>query len=178
MPTLPAKELFPLPVCVSSPEDKVTLPEVKVKFLPEAMVVSPLRDTAPVPVPKVLAPVWLKMPLTVTVPLEVSPEVAVIKSEMVGVAVQAVEPKVVVIPALPRVNPVAFVPPTVKLPAESKASVPEVAVEMVKSPLVLVQADVPPEVKVKAPVELPMLVAAVPVALRLPVPVTVIPPVP
>ena len=55
---------------------------------------------------------------------------------------------------------------------------PEVAVEMVKLPEVLVQAEVPPEANVNAPVELPILVAEVPVALIFPVPVTVIPPVP
>lgn len=57
MPRLPAKELFPAPVCVRRPEESVTFPEVKVKFLPEAMVVSPFKDTAPVPVPKVPLPV-------------------------------------------------------------------------------------------------------------------------
>ena len=41
-----------------------------------------------------------------------------------------------------------------------------------------VQPDVPPEAIVSAPVEFPMLVAAVPVALILVAPVTVKPPVP
>ena len=86
MPTLPAKELFPAPVCVRRPEESVTLPEVRVKFLPEARVVSPFKDTAPVPVPKVPLPVWVKLELfcTVNVPLEVKPEVAVIRPEIVG----------------------------------------------------------------------------------------------
>ena len=43
---------------------------------------------------------------------------------------------------------------------------------------VLVQPDTPPEAKVNAPVELPMLVTAVPVVLIFPIPVTVNPPVP
>ena len=34
------------------PDVKVTLPAVRVKFLPDAMVVSPLIETAPVPVLK------------------------------------------------------------------------------------------------------------------------------
>ena len=137
-----------------------------------------------VPIPRLPAKPLLtlvvcrKLLLTVRVELAVKPEVAVISPEMVGVAVQAVEPKVVVTPDRPKVNPVALVPPTVKLPAESKARVPEVAVWMVKLPLVFVQPDVPPEAKVKTPVELPMLVADVPVALMFPVPVTVTPPVP
>ena len=42
----------------------------------------------------------------------------------------------------------------------------------------MVQEEVPPEATTRAPVELPILVAAVPVALMLAVPVTVIPPVP
>ena len=37
-------------------------------------------------------------------------------------------------------------------PAEVKANVPEVAVEIVRLPEVLVQAEVPPEARVKAPV--------------------------
>ena len=63
-------------------------------------------------------------------------------------------------------------------PAEVKASVPLVAVEMVRLPEVLVQAEVPPEAKVKAPLEFPILVAEGPVAVMLVVPVTVNPPVP
>lgn len=118
-PEVDCKErLDPTPV---PPITKGTVAEV-------AMVVAPFKDTAPVPVLKVLAPVWENPAATVTVPLAVKPEVAVIKPEMVGVAVQLVAPKVVVTPDLPKVNPVAFVPPTVKLPAESKAKVPEVAV--------------------------------------------------
>ena len=43
-------------------------------------------------------------------------------------------------------------------PADVKANIPEVAVDKVKSPEVLVQEEVPPEAKVKAPVELPKVV--------------------
>ncbi len=128
--------------------------------------------------PLLIEVVCKKLLLTVTVLLEVNPDVAVIKPEIVGVAVQAVAPKVVVTPDLPKVNPVALVLPTVKEAAESKAKVPEVAVEIVKLPAVFVQAEVPPEAKVNTPVELPMFVALVPVALRFPVPVMVTPPVP
>ena len=137
-----------------------------------------------VPIPRLPAKPLLvevvcrKLEFTVRVALVVSPEVAVISPEIVGVAVQLVEPKVVVTPDRPKVTPVAFVPPTVKDPAESKAKVPDVAVEIVRLPLVFVQLLVPPEAMTKVPVELPMLVALVPVALTLPVPVTVIPPVP
>ena len=63
-------------------------------------------------------------------------------------------------------------------PAEVKANVPDVTVERVRLPEVLVQPDTPPEAKVNAPVELPMLVTAVPVVLIFPIPVTVNPPVP
>ncbi len=63
-------------------------------------------------------------------------------------------------------------------PAEVSARVPEVTVEIVKLPAVLDQAEVPLEAKVKTPLELPMLVADIPVALIFAVPVTVSPPVP
>jgi hypothetical protein len=65
-----------------------------------------------------------------------------------------------------------------RAPAEDKAKVPDVAVEIVRSPEVFAQEEVEPEATTKAPVELPMFVAAVPVALILVVPVTVKPPVP
>jgi len=71
-----------------------------------------------------------------------------------------------------------LVVPRFNMPAESTARVPDVAVCMVKLPEVFVQEEVPPEAMTKAPVELPRLVAAVPVALMLVVPVTVNPPVP
>ena len=63
-------------------------------------------------------------------------------------------------------------------PAEVKANAPDVTVERVRLPEVFVQEDVPPDSKANTPVELPMLVAAVPVVLIFPVPVTVNPPVP
>ncbi len=55
-------------------------------------VVAPFKEMAPVPVEKVPVPVWPKLALfcTVTFPLAVRPEVAVISPEIVGVAVQAV----------------------------------------------------------------------------------------
>ena len=49
---------------------------------------------------------------------------------------------------------------------------------MVKFPDVFVQEEAPPEAITNTPVELPRLVAAVPVALMLVMPVTVSPPVP
>ena len=91
----------------------VPAPEANAKFFPAAMVVSPLRLTAPVPVPQVLAPGCVKAAATVTVPLAVNPLVAVINPEIVGVAVQAVGPTVnpepliaVVAPTLPKVKAV------------------------------------------------------------------------
>jgi len=51
----------------------------------------------------------------------------------------------------------AAAPVRFKAPAEVRANVPEVAVEIVKFPEVLVQAEVPPEARVNAPVELPRL---------------------
>lgn len=157
MPTLPANVLFPAPVCVSKPELSVILPAVKVKFLPVAIVVSPFIDTAPVPVPNVPEPVWVKLALfcTVSAALEVRPEVAVIRPEMVGVAVHAVGLMVKVVPVFPRLVALELVVPKFNTPAESTAIVPEVAVWMVKLPALLVQADAPPEerVKVFAPVD-------------------------
>ena len=66
--------------------------------------------------------------LTATVPLEVKPLVAVIKPEMVGVAVQAVGLTVKVVAALPRLVAVELTVPRFKIPAESIDMVPEVAV--------------------------------------------------
>lgn len=117
-------------------------------------------------------------PLTVRVPLDVKPEVAVMSPEMVGVAVQAVGLTVRVVPLFPRAVEVELVVPKFKAATESTAMVPLVKVWMVRFPLVLDQLEVPPEATTKAPVELPKLVAAVPVALMLVVPVTVRPPVP
>jgi hypothetical protein len=95
-----------------------------------------------------------------------------------GEVVARVPLTVVVTPDLPIPKEVALVGPTFNAPAESRARVPDVAVEIVKLPDVFVHDDVPPDAITKAPVELPMLVAEVPVALIFPVPVTVIPPVP
>lgn len=47
---------------VKSPWVKVALPCVKVRFLPAAMVVSPFKAIAPVPVLKVPLPLMLKLP--------------------------------------------------------------------------------------------------------------------
>ena len=156
----------------------VTTPVPVLNALLPVIVVAPFKETAPVPVPKVLAPVWLKVAATVTVPLAVKPEVAVMSPEIVGVAVQVVGLTVKVVAAFPRLVAVELVAPKFRMPAESTAMVPEVAVEMVKLPAVLVQDEVPPLAITKAPVELPILVAAVPVALILVVPVMVAPPVP
>lgn len=91
----------------------VPVPEVKVKPLLAATVVSPFKETAPVPVPKVLAPVWekelskvvapcrVKVPGVVTEPIvfideapvpivELPEEVSVLKAPVLGV----VEPMV------------------------------------------------------------------------------------
>ncbi len=95
-----------------------------------------------------------------------------------GEVVARVPLTVVVTPDLPIAKDVALVGPTFNAPAESTAIVPDVAVCMVRLPEVFVQLDVPPDAITNAPVELPMLVAEVPVALIFPVPVTVIPPVP
>ena len=75
-----------------------------------------LMVSASPPSPKFMTPLAVKVPLAVNVPVEVKPEVAVIRPEMVGVAVQAVLPKTVVWPDLPRVRVVAVVPPIVRVP--------------------------------------------------------------
>jgi len=74
----------------------------------------------------------------------VTPPLAVIRPEIVGVAVQAVEFTVRVTPALPSAIAVALVTPKFNWAAESIAVVPEVAVSMVRLPEVLVIDDVPP----------------------------------
>jgi hypothetical protein len=61
-------------------------------------------------------------------------------------------------------------------PAEVTARVPDPDVEIVKLPEVLVQEEVDPEAITRAPVELPMLVAFVPVALMLAVPPVIVNP--
>jgi hypothetical protein len=114
----------------------------------------------------------------VTAPFEVNPEVAVMRPEIVGVAVQEVGLTVSVVPDFPRDVEVEFVIPSCNAPAESMIVFPDVAVVIVKLPAVFVQEEAPPEAIVKTPVELPILVAAVPVALILVVPVIVRPPVP
>ena len=99
--------------------------------------------------------------------------------EAVRVWVEVKDPLLVVVtPVLPIDREVALVLPIFIAPAESKTRVPEVTVEIVKFPDVFVQADVPPDARTNAPVELPILVPEVPVALMLVVPVTVSPPVP
>jgi hypothetical protein len=119
---------------------------------------------------------WLA--LIVSVPFEVRPEVAVMRPEIVGVAVQAVGFTVSVVPDFPKDVPVEFVIPSCSAPAESITVLPDVAVVIVRFPDVFVQLEAPPEATVKTPVELPMFVAAVPVALIFVVPVIVKPPVP
>ena len=117
-------------------------------------------------------------PATVEAAFESKPEVMVTAPEMVGVAVQAVGFTVRVVAALPRLVAVELVTPRSKTATESTAMVPEVAVCMVKLPEVFVQLLVPPDATTKVPVEFPMFVAAVPVALMFAVPVMVSPPVP
>lgn len=64
----------------------------------------------------------------------------------------------------------AAFPVKVSAPAEVRANIPELEVEIVKFPEVFVQDEVPPEASDSAPVEFPILVAEVPVALILAVP--------
>ena len=68
--------------------------------------------------------------------------------------------------------------PIPTFPAGDKTMFPLVTVESVKSPLVFVQPDALPDVKVIAPVELPIPTVLPPVAARVVLPETVIPPVP
>ena len=65
------------------------------------------------------------------------------------------------------------VPPMPTFPIEFRRILPLVAVLNVKSPEVFVQPDAPPDAKVNTPVELPMFVADVPVALMFAVPTEV-----
>jgi hypothetical protein len=61
-----------------------TLPDAIIKFFPEATVVSPFKLTAPVPVPNVVAPDWLKLPLADRVVK--APVFAVVEPIVPGVA--------------------------------------------------------------------------------------------
>src|SRR3989344_4111038 len=171
MPRVPVpvmSKIALLPARTTEVELIVVAPVPVAKVLLPVTVVAPFKEIAPVPVENVFAPVCVNPAATVIVPFEVIPEVAVINPEIVGVAVQAVGFIVKVVAALPKLVAVEFVVPKFKIPAESMVRVPEV----------LFQEEVPPEAMTKAPVEFPMFVAAVPVALIFPVPVTVIPPVP
>ena len=110
MPKLPAKVLLPDPVWVMSPD-------VKVRFLPDAMVVSPFIDTAPVPVESVPVPDIVKLPEDWVYP--VSPDIA----PEVKVAV----PSVMDVPCTAPVDviaPLPMVPTEDKLP-EEKPQLPE-----------------------------------------------------
>ncbi len=130
--------------------ENIPVPEAILRFLFAATVVSPFKDTAPVPVPKVPLPVWVRLELfcTVTVPFEVNPEVAVIKPEMVGVAVQAV-PVTVRFPP----NEVKLLPETVKVLSRVVAPCKVNAPGVVVDPMVLIDEAPDPKVLVKeAPV--------------------------
>ena len=72
----------------------------------------------------------------------------------------------------------AAAPVKFKASAEVKASVPEVTVDNVKFPLVFAQLDVPPDIKVMAPVVLPISTVLPPVPAKVVLPETVNPPVP
>src|SRR3990167_11089032 len=68
--------------------------------------------------------------------------------------------------------------PIPTLPNGDKIIFPEVAVDNVKSPLVFAQLDVPPDIKVMAPVVLPISTVLPPVPAKVVLPETVNPPVP
>ena len=115
---------------------------------------------------------------TVKVPLDVSPDVAVIRPEIVGVAVQAVGFTVRVVPALPKLVLVELVIPRFKAATESSTKLPLVAVEIVRVPAVFVHELVPPELMTRAPVVLPMLTVLPAIAAKVALPLTLIPPAP
>jgi len=164
-------------------------------FLFAATVVSPFNETAPVPVPNVPLPVWVRLLLfcTVTVPFEVSPLVEVMSPDMVGVAVQ-------VVPVTVRLPPreVRFVPDTVKVlsrvVAPWRVSADPWRVNtpgVVPEPMVLVdEAPAPTVLTLEAPVpivELPVEVIVVnapdpwlvtPIVVKLPAAAGVFPVVP
>ena len=125
---------------------------------------------APFHVPDAMVPAATARPLTAVderePPETVPPEmVAVLMVEPVVTAPSGLTLKFddVIVRALP--DPTdqvdAAAPVRFSAPDEVSASVPELAVEMVRLPALFVHADVPPEASVKAPVELPIEVAPV-----------------
>src|SRR3989338_837953 len=78
--------------------------------------------------PAPLLIIKLELFCTVTAPLEVRPLVAVIRPEIVGVAVQAVGFTVKVVAALPKLVAVELTVPKFRMPAESRVMAPLAAV--------------------------------------------------
>ena len=154
MTTFPPVEVVPV----------LLLPfKTRLEPVPELVVESPGWMVMTLEVPAeavVISLVWA--PARVTTPAE-----EILKFEEVRVKALA-----------PRVQVEAPAPVRFKAPAEVTAKVPEVAVEMVKFPEVLVQEEVPPEARVMAPVELPMPTVLPPVAAKVTLPETFNPPVP
>ena len=91
----------------------VPVPEERVKFLFAAIVVSPFKETAPVPVLKVVAPVWDIFPDVLKAP----PSATTKTSSTSNPPLAFTFPVNVEIPVTPRVPPstVALVPDTVKV---------------------------------------------------------------
>ena len=83
MEKLPAPEKAIVPVEAKPVSPEATPAPVISQTLESIVTFSPLS-------PRVTIPLASKVPLAVKVPVEVNPEVAVIKPEMVGVAVQTV----------------------------------------------------------------------------------------
>ena len=74
---------------------KTPVPDAIERFLPAATVVSPFKETAPVPVEWVVAPVWEKLPSAVIAPIPVmSPVVDISQSEELTATVSPLSPRV------------------------------------------------------------------------------------
>src|SRR6202035_4972314 len=106
--TLPLREMLPVPVWKVPDEaekSKFAAPPADVKLLAEASVTAPFSEIAPVPVLKVVAPVWVMF--VITLPLR----------EMMPVPVWKV-------PDEPEKWRFAPPPPEVKLLAEASVTAP------------------------------------------------------
>jgi hypothetical protein len=174
---------FPIVVAAVPVELSKVVPNIVVEpliaFVPPD---TPMVLVAPVPVPKVFVS-------EDSVPrVELPEEVRLVKAPVLLVVapITVLLMPVAVVLKLPEATNKLFAPVliddsvpavTLKAPAEVSARMPEVAVEMVRLPLVLVQPEDPPELMVTMPLVLPMLVGAVPEILMLAVPTIVVAPV-
>ena len=170
---------------VDSVRDKLTRSDAAVAIVvdvvnvfPEAIVVFPFKEIAPVPVEKVPAPVWEKEPSMVIPPIPVISPVVEMSQSLESMLIVAellpkvVAPVVVRVPKAPA--PVVWMVP---LPAlrDIKVAAPAVVTDQLSSiietpveaalPMVMVSAPPLPKIMVSAPVE-PKVIEVAEVAVK------------